>query len=328
MGKFVKSFREMTKKDTQEAGGKAANLSELTQGGFNVPPGFCVTSGSLPHLLASNGLQPAIDALVASFDYDDFEALEAQTAEIRALIAGATIPSDLLGEIREAIAALAPDPSILVAVRSSVAVKGTAISSFPGMMDTFHYLRGEDEIIAHIKLCWASLWTTRATFDRYHKHIDHRLGLISPTVQRMVHSEVAGVLFTANPVNGSRDQMVIEANWGLGESVVSGKSMNDFFIVDKNSLECTTERIARKTVMFDLDRAKGYGRIECPVPPEKSEAPTLGPNQIRALGEIGRRIEALFGFPQDVEWAFEGGELYILQSRNIKNLQSQGNERT
>ncbi len=317
---FVKTFEEMTKKDTQEAGGKAANLSELTRGGFSVPPGFCVTSGSLPHLIDANGLQPAIDALIDTFDYEDYEGLEAKSGEIRQMISGAPIPADLLGEIKAAIAELVSDPSTLVAVRSSVAVKGTAIASFPGMMDTYHYLRGEEEIIEHIRLCWASLWTSRATFDRHHKGIDHRMGLISPTVQRMVHSEVAGVLFTANPINGSRDEFVIESNWGLGESVVSGKSMNDFYVMKKDTLEPTVKKIGHKTVMFDLDRAKGYGRIECPVPAEKSQAPTLADDQLSALGEVGRRVEALFGFPQDVEWAFEGGRLYILQSRNIKNL--------
>jgi phosphoenolpyruvate synthase/pyruvate phosphate dikinase len=141
-------------------------------------------------------------------------------------------------------------------------------------------------------------------------------------VQKMVHSEVAGVLFTANPITGSRDEIVIESNWGLGESVVSGKSMNDFYVIDKASLAFTTEKIGRKTVMFDLDRVRGYGRIEGPVPAEKSQLATLSRDQAVLLAQTGLKAEALFGSPQDVEWAFEGAQLYLLQSRSIKNLQS------
>jgi phosphoenolpyruvate synthase/pyruvate phosphate dikinase len=129
------------------------------------------------------------------------------------------------------------------------------------------------------------------------------------------------VLFTANPMTGSRDEMVVESNWGLGESVVSGKSMNDFYILDKGGGPPKTAKVARKTVMFDLDREKGKGRTELQVPADKSEAATLDDPRLAELADIGRRIETLFGFPQDIEWAYAGGELYILQSRNIKNLQ-------
>lgn len=321
MGRFVKAFQEMSREDVQEAGGKAANLSDLTRGGFNVPPGFCITSGALPYLIAENGLDGQIESLAASLDYEDFDGLENTTSQIRALIVTASLPADLEAEIRAAIAELVTDPGVMVAVRSSVAVKGTTISSFPGMMDTYHYLKGEDEILQHVRLCWASLWTVRGAVARHHKGVDHALGLISPTVQKMVHSEVAGVLFTANPITGSRDELVVESNWGLGESVVSGKSMNDFFVLNKADLAITTSRVAKKTVMCDLDRLKGFGRVDCDVPPELMEKATLTETQLRQLGETGRSIEEHFGQPQDVEWAYEAGRLYILQSRNIKGLQ-------
>ncbi len=324
MGRFVKAFGEMSRENVEEAGGKAANLSDLTHGGFNVPPGFCVTSGALPYHIAENGLEGRIESLAAKLDYDDYEGLENITGQIRALISTAPIPADLDEEIRAAISHLVDDPGVMVAVRSSVSVKGTAISSFPGMMDTYHYLRGEDEILEHVKLCWASLWTVRAVVARRHKQVAHNLGLISPVVQKMVHSEVAGVLFTANPITSSLDEIVVESNWGLGESVVSGKSMNDFFILGKADLAVTTRRIAKKTVMCDLDRLRGFGRVDCEVPPELMEKATLSEGQLRELGETGRSIEEHFGHPQDVEWAYEAGSLYILQSRNIKGLQAQG----
>jgi pyruvate,water dikinase len=320
MRRFTRSFFLITKTDTQVAGGKGANLGELTQAGFNVPRGFCVTSDALLHHVEYNHLEPIIDTIVAKFNYDDFEAIETQTAEIRFLITSGEIPQDLRSELVNAIREIVGPDDSFVAVRSSVAIKGTDISSFPGMMDTFHYLKGEEEIIKHIKMCWASLWTSRATFTRYHKKIDHKLGLIAPVVQKMVNPETAGVLFTANPITSKRDEMVIEANWRLGESLVSGKSMNDFFLIDKSTLTEKTRRIAKKTFMVCFDEEKGFGRKESTVDPDMMNAPTLSVDQVHELGEIGIKIEAHFDFPQDIEWAYERGKLFILQSRNIRSL--------
>ncbi len=320
MGKFVKTFGEMTREDIQEAGGKAANLGELTQNGFNVPPGFCVTSDSLSHHIEQNNLQSKIDAVVAGFDYEDFGGMDDKTAEIRDLITNAEIPEVLYKEICDAIAELNKPELCFVAVRSSVAVKDSPVSSFPGMMDTYHYLKGEEEIVEHVRMCWASLWTSRATFNRYHKKVDHSLGLIASIVQKMVNPEMAGILFTAHPITSSRDEMVIEANWGLGESVVSGKSMNDFFLLDHSSGKEKSRKIAKKTVMVCFDKEKGSGRKEMAVAPDMMDATTLSEEQVNELGNIGLKIEGVFGFPQDIEWAYQKGELFILQSRNIRTL--------
>ncbi len=320
MGKYVKTFAEMSKQDIQEAGGKAANLGELTKHGFNVPAGFCVTSQSLDYHIDKNTLRQRIDAIVAGFDFDDFEGIENNTATIRSLISEAGIPPDLKREISDALAELQKPEPCFVAVRSSVAVKNSSISSFPGMMDTYHYLQDEDEIIEHIKKCWASLWTSRATFDRHHKEVDHKLGLIAPVVQKMVNPEVAGILFTAHPVSSDRAEMVIEANWGLGESVVSGKSMNDFFLLDHATGKEKMRRVAKKTVMVTFNEERGFGRKEVAVAPDMMDAETLDRQQVEELGAKGLEIEAVFGFPQDIEWAYQQGELFILQSRNIRTL--------
>lgn len=323
MGKFIKFFDEMSKSDIQEAGGKAANLGELTRNRFNVPSGFCVTSNAFSHLIDQNDLQTKIDAIVTSFDCEDFGGMEEKTAEIRGLITDADIPEDLYRELSAAITELKRPEPHFVAVRSSVSIKNSSLSSFPGMMDTYHYLKGQEEIIKHIKLCWASLWTGRATINRYHKKIDHGLGLIAPIVQNMVHSDVAGVLFTANPISSSRDELVIEANWGLGESVVSGKSMNDFYSLQKSPLRLKDKKILKKTIMICFDEQKGFGRKEMTVGPDKMDAPTLSDEQALELGEIGTRIEKLFESPQDIEWAYESEKLYILQSRTIRTLKDQ-----
>lgn len=319
MGKWVKTFGEMGKKDTEEAGGKAANLSELTRHGFPVPEGFCVTSPSLQHLVDANDLQSKIDEIAASFDFGDYEGMETKTQAIRDMIGSARIPEDLLAEIEENVAAIIAHGSI-VAVRSSVSVKDSPLTSFPGMTDTYHYLRSEEGIVEHIKKCWASLWNTRATFDRRHKEVDQSRGLMAVIVQRMVCSEVAGILSTANPMSGSRDELVIEANFGLGESVSSGKSMTDFYLVDRSTLEEKRRRIARKTVICVFDEITGWGRRDTELPPEKAGLPTLSAAEVRHICATGLKIEELFGAPQDIEWAKANGSLYILQARAIRNL--------
>ena len=319
---LVMPFEEIRSGLTQEFGGKGANLGELTKAGFNVPPGFCVRSDAYDYLIQSNDLGQQILEIVSSIDFNNFKGTDEKTALIRPLITNAKLPEDLEQEIVESYRTLRArcGKETLVAVRSSVAVKGKTISSFPGMMDTYHYLRCEEEVLAHIKRCWASLWTSRAAMTRHHKKIEHKLALIAPVVQKMVHSDVAGVLFTANPITSNREEIVIETNWGLGESVVSGKSMNDFYLLDKSPLKLKDKRIAKKTVMVCFDEEKGFGRKEMAVDPGMMDAQTLSEDQIIELGRIGIKIEELFGLPQDIEWAYEKGELFILQSRNIKGL--------
>lgn len=323
MGKLIKTFEEMTKADFQEAGGKAANLGELSQGGFNVPPGCCVTSEALFHHIEENGLQDKIDQIAASFDYEEYSDLDKKCKEIRDFIYSVDIPNDLLAEIRIGYRSISDASNSFVAVRSSVAVKDSSVSSFPGMMDTYHYLKEEEEVIDHVKKCWASLWTTRAVMARHNKNIDHNLGLIAAIIQKMVHSEKAGVMFTANPITSERGEIVIEANWGLGESVVSGKSMNDFYVLGKSPLELKQKQISKKTLTIDFDEEKGYGRQEMAVESDRMDAPTLSEEEALELGREGIKIEGLFGVPQDIEWAYEKGELFILQSRDIRTLKDQ-----
>ena len=319
--RYIRTFTEICKEDVELVGGKAAMLGELTKAGFiNVPQGFSVTDDALAYHIKDNNLDSVIDDLAASINYDDYADTEEKTNKIRTLIASVTIPQDLHLEISGAVAEIEKYGEPFVAVRSSVSIKDSKISSFPGMMDTFHYLKGEKEIIEHIRLCWASLWTSRATFTRHRQNIDHKKAVIAPIVQNMVHSETAGVMFTAHPISGDRNEIVIEANWGLGESVVSGKSMNDFFVIDKSTLQEKTRRISEKTFMVCFDEEKGIGRKECEVPPHLMKATTISADQVRELGETGLRIEKHFGFPQDIEWAYANGQLYILQSRNVKTI--------
>jgi pyruvate,water dikinase len=317
---YVRPFETIGKDDVRQCGGKGANLGELTQIGVRVPPGFCVVSDALPYVLDANALRQPIAEIAAGLRYDDAAALEAETARIRSLICGATIPDDLADAIVERYRVLVAGDDEYVAVRSSVAVRDSDISSFPGLMDTYHYVVGEEEVLRRVCECWASLWTARAAFVRHDREIEHERGLIAPLVQVMIDAEVAGVLFTADPVTSSRDEIVVESNWGIGESVVSGLAVADHYCLDKETLETKSSRIARKKVMVTIDRERGAGRTERPVPAELAERSTLSDMQLEELGRVGKAVARHFGFEADVEWAYRGGELYVLQARRIRDL--------
>ncbi len=320
---YVKRIDKMTKEEFQETGGKAANLGEMTQNGFNVPGGFCVTGKSLEYLLESGNLMPTLMELVGTMNFDNYSDIEKKSADIRRMIAGAPIPENLLGEIKKQIDGLksesGEDP--FVAVRSSVAVKGSAISSFPGMMDTYHFIKGEEQIIEHIRKCWASLFTARAVYRRHQQNIAQDKGVIAPVVQKMVNADVAGVMFTANPITSARDEIVIEANWGLGESIVSGEATVDYFVIARgNPPQIKEKRVQNKNIMVTVDKEKGIGRKKYELTGNMVTDCTLTDEQLIDLAGLGSKIEAVFQYPQDIEWAYEKGELFILQSRNIKGL--------
>jgi pyruvate,water dikinase len=319
---YVRPLETVGKDDVQRCGGKGANLGELTRVGVRVPPGFCVVAEALQYVLDTNVLTGRIAEIAAGLHYDDARSLEDETGRIRSLIAAATIPADLEQAIRERHRVLIARGDRYVAVRSSVAVADSPISSFPGLMDTYHYVLGEEETLRRISECWASLWTARAAFVRNQQGIAHERGLIAPLVQVMINADVAGVMFTANPVTSSIDEIVIESNWGIGESVVSGAAVADHYVLDKQTLRSKTSRIARKNVMVTIDDARGEGRAERPVPAELADRRTLSAEQLVELGAVGRDIAAHFGFEADVEWAYRGAELYVLQARRIRTLAS------
>jgi pyruvate,water dikinase len=318
MTTYTLLLTEIGKDDVQRCGGKGANLGELTRIGARVPPGFCITAQAFDHLIAASGRQRQIAEIAARLDFDDLNALEAHTAGIRGMIAAAPIPADLEAEIRDRYRALVSAENRFVAVRSSVAVKDSPISSFPGMMDTYHYVLGEADLLEKIRECWASLWTARAAFARHRQEIAQDRGLIAPVIQLMVNADTAGVLFTANPITEATTEIVIESNWGIGESVVSGKSMNDFYVLDKETLAIRVSRVARKNVMVTMDYGKGSGRVEQEVPPARASEPTLSEPQLVELGQTSKKIEDHFGFNVDIEWAYQDGTLYILQARRIR----------
>lgn len=321
--RYVKRISELTKDKSLENGGKAANLGEMTQNGFNVPGGFCVTGKALDYLLDANSLMPKIMALVGAMNFDDYGTVETKSEEIRNMISSAPIPKDLDAEIRAQIKDLksqtGEDP--FVAVRSSVSVKDSAITSFPGMMDTYHFIKGEEEIMSYIRMCWASLFTARALYRRHQQNIPQDKGVIAPIVQKMVNSDVAGVLFTANPITSNRNEIVVEANWGLGESLVSGEAIVDYFVLNRATPPTVKlKKVMKKNIMVTVDKEKGLGRKKYELTGNLVTDCTLNDAQLVELAELGLKIEQVFGNPQDIEWAYENGELFLLQARKIKGL--------
>ena len=258
MGTFARNFDEINKDMSQECGGKASHLGELTNLKLNVPRGFCVVADAFSEHLKHNNLDEQIVEIIEDIDYDNFKDLEQRTGKIRSLIESAKMPPAIEEEIIENYGSLMEgEPEPFVAVRSSVAVRGSPISSFPGMMDTFHYLRGGSTVLEYVKRCWASIWSARGASARLKKGVEHSDAIIAPVVQTMVNARSAGVMFTLNPQNGDVSKVVIEGSWGLGESVVSGAVTPDRFILDKVLLEVNERAISNKNVEYVYDPEKG-----------------------------------------------------------------------
>ncbi len=328
---FVKRLAQLNKEMVEECGGKASNLGELTKLSLNIPDGFSILGNAYYHHLEANHLSERIDAIAATLSVENYQDLENKTQTIRDLILEAPIPREIEDEIVSNYHSLSQNGDAFVAVRSSVGIKGTPISSFPGLMDTFHYIKGASDVVAKAKEVWASVWSTRAAYTRITKQLEHNNAIIAPAVQLMVDSEIAGVLFTVNPINRSKEEIVIESNWGLGETVVSGKCSSDFYVLQKKCsnygtkvccecppdfVEVKEERIANK--VETCIQAEGGGRQWVKNSTAKAHQPTLSRRQLNELCRASCIIEGHYGYPQDIEWAFEKGRLYFLQTRRAK----------
>ena len=314
MAGYVEQLTDLGRGDLDRAGGKGANLGELVRAGFPVPAGFVVTTEAYRAFVEANGLAGAILALAAR-PAPDQAAVEETAGEIRQLFAQGTIPGPLRQEIVDAYDRLGPGAP--VAVRSSATAEDLAEASFAGQQDTYLNVRGHDALLAAVRDCWASLWTGRAMAYRARQQIDPATVRLAVVVQEMVPADAAGVMFTANPANGRRDEVVIGAAWGLGEAVVSGAVSTDDLVVGKERGEIHSRSIADKAVMTVY---VDHGTAEQPVPAERRSRPVLSDQDAAALARIGTRIEAHFGAPQDIEWARAGDAFSIVQSRPITAL--------
>lgn len=294
-------------------GGKAMNLARLAGGGFKVPDGFIVSVNAYSDFVAHGGLARIIAEEIATVDIDDPTALSAHSDSLRAHIEESAIPAGLAAAVASAYAALGRPP---VAVRSSATAEDLPEMSFAGLQDTFLNVQGEDSLLSAIAGCWSSLWTARAIAYRTRNGIDHLTVAIAVVVQKMVPSESSGVLFTANPLTGRRDETIIDATFGLGETLVSGQIEPDHYVVESESGRILQKRIGAKAKAMHGKADGGVTTMETLNPHQQAIQDT----QIRRLAETGQHVAELLGSPQDIEWAFAGGDLFLLQSRPITSL--------
>ncbi|WP_169949309.1 rifamycin-inactivating phosphotransferase [Microbispora sp. H11081] len=308
-------FGEIDGTNVADVGGKGAHLGELSGiDGVRVPDGFCVTTDAFQRVVAeAPSVGARIDAL-SRVEPDDNATIRTLSADIRRAIEAVEIPGDLAAEIGESLARLGDHASY--AVRSSATAEDLPGASFAGQQDSYLNIVGLTEILRHVRRCWASLFTERAVTYRRRNGFDHRKVRMAVVVQRMVFPDAAGVLFTADPVTSNRKIATVEAGWGLGEALVSGLVAADVHTVRDDQV--VTTAVAAKPRL--VRAAAGGGTEEVAVEPERQKRPALTDAQVVRLVRLGRRIEAHFGRPQDIEWCLTGDDFHIVQSRPITTL--------
>src|SRR5713226_5533057 len=315
-------LEQVRKDDIHIVGGKCANLGELTAKGVTVPPGFAVTADAFRRFLEETKIGEVIQKTLTSGEGPrDPKQYEEASEEIRKIIESAPMPSDIASEVRSAYRDLerkTGNTQVKVAVRSSATSEDLPDASFAGQQDTYLNVKGEDQLVHYVQKCWSSLYTPRAIFYREEKGFPHEKVLISVGVQKMVDSEVSGVIFTLDPVNGDPSKIIIESSWGLGEALVAGVVRPDRFIIDKGTLQIVHKDIVQKTVEHVPNKESGL-TMQREVPIERRNVPCLSDEEVVELAKLARDIEDHYGVPQDIEFALEQGKngnaVYIVQSR-------------
>jgi phosphoenolpyruvate synthase/pyruvate phosphate dikinase len=315
MSSLVLGFQEMEKKQLLLVGGKGLNLGELSKiEGIQVPEGFCVTTVGYQKAIVQNETYHALLNRLTMLKLEDRDQIGEISRKIRQIIMEVEIPSDVVNAVTHYLSQFGDEHAY--AVRSSATAEDLPHASFAGQQDTYLNIIGVDAILQHISKCWASLFTDRAVIYRMHNGFDHSQVYLSVIVQRMVFPQSSGILFTADPITGSRKLLSIDASFGLGEALVSGLVSADCYQVQEG--EIVNKRIATKKLA--IYGRKGGGTETKQIDPDQQKTQTLTEQQILQLARIGRQIEAYFGCPQDIEWCFVDDTFYIVQSRPITTL--------
>lgn len=311
----VLGLEEIDRSSVDAVGGKGAHLGELSRiEGVRVPDGFCVTTHAFQRVVgAAPSLNDPLERL-SRLEGDDQEAIRVVSAEIRRTIEGLAIPDDLAAAIAGAHARVGDLAAY--AVRSSATAEDLPTASFAGQQDTYLNVVGLEAVLSHVRRCWASLFTERAVTYRLRSRFDHREAQLAVVVQRMVFPDAAGVMFTADPTHGDRKVISVEAIFGLGEALVSGLVNADAYKVRDGAI--VSKVIGNKQLAI-APSATG-GTEQRALPPERRAQPTLTDLQVLRLARLGRKIEAHFGRPQDIEWCLVDDELHVVQSRPITTL--------
>lgn len=313
--KYILWFHEIDKDDVDKVGGKGANLGEMTQAGFPVPEGFVVTSSAYKHMIDKNNLEDKIKAMLKGLDVEDAVALNRASKQVKDLIEKSPFPKDIEEQVYKSYDKLGKDS--WVAVRSSATAEDLPQASFAGQQETYLNVRGDASVIVHIRKAWASLFEPRAIYYRVQQKFDHFKVALAVPVQRMVQSDVSGIMFSINPVTNDKSRIVIEAIWGLGENIVQGSVTPDHYEVDKNELKL----LEHKVVHQDIEMVReGEGNTQRKVPKSRQDKRKLSDKQAEDVAKLGKQLQKHYFFPQDSEWAIENGKLYVVQTRPITTV--------
>ena len=321
MTESVLWFDEVDKDDVDSVGGKGASLGEMANNDFPVPGGFVVTAQAYRRLLQDTEIEDELEEAL-DVDVEDSDELEEAHESAVELIKDAGMPDDMREEIEAAYEELGDDE--FVAVRSSATAEDLPDASFAGQQETYLNVKGVEELVERVKDCWASLFTERAIYYRVEKGFSHEDVNIAVVVQRMVNADKSGVVFSSDPSTGD-ERATVEAAWGLGESVVSGGVTPDNYVFDRGTREVVTANVASKKVMHVKDAATGE-TVEKEVPDDRREEQVLSEEEVAEIAEVAERLEEHYGAPQDIEWAIQDGELYVLQSRPITTIEEDEGE--
>jgi len=315
---LILPLSKIRKDDTNLVGGKGANLGEMISADFPVPNGFALTIHAYDLFLKENAFSSKIFGMLRGLDVADSDKLTEVAKNIRAIIKNGSIPSELIKEIISYYIKLSGFMGFsFVAVRTSATAEDMPKTSFAGMGDTILNVKGEANLLEAIKRCWASLYTARSIFYRVENKIPHEKVKISVIVQKMIQSEVSGVIFSIDPVNNDKDKIVIESVWGLGEMIVQGSVTPDRYIVQKETFKILSKEISEQEVM--LTRIGGETK-EIKTPIKYRGKQKITDEEIVKLAKYSDKLQKHYYFPQDTEWAKEKGKLYIVQTRPVTTL--------
>lgn len=313
--RYVVNLDRIRKENILLAGGKGANLGEMFQAQFPVPSGFCVTSGSYDAFIKENNFEDIIQDYLNKIYLQKWET-QKLAHELMEILSNGKLPKTMEAEIKNAYEKLGHD--VRVAVRSSATAEDLPEASFAGQQETYLNIKGEECLINSIKKCFASLWTDRAIAYRKKTGFDKEKVSLAVVVQIMIEGDVSGVLFTVNPTNQNRKEMMINASYGLGEAIVSGIVTPDTVIWNREANKIKNKILGNKEISIVYGKASGTIQIDNEE--EKRKRFAISEKQIEALTKVAEKIEKHYGYPQDIEWAIKNNEIYILQARGITTL--------
>ncbi len=313
-------FNQLDIEDVNIVGGKGGNLGEMYNLGIPIPNGFVVTSNAYFKFIEDNNLKKQIKDILKITDVDQPDQLQLASKKIRSIIKKSPINQELSIEIMKAYKKLSGFgglKNIPVAVRTSATAEDSLDASFAGQGDTFLNVKGEANVVNRVRDCWSSLFTSRSIFYQVKKHYDHfKIGVAVP-VQKLINSEISGIMFTTNPVTNAKNEIIVETIWGLGEYIVQGKITPDQYVIDKNEWKIISE----EHVSQDIQLIKGDDETkEAPVPKTKINKKKIDLSMALKIAKIGQKLHNHYGKPQDIEFAIDRGKLYIVQTRPITTI--------